>query len=126
MPLVGAYAGNGLRSFPSLRSSKLRELSRELATTVSLPSVLVRDMVLVMDLEVQVTTGRSVGRQAPTMPTHISTPLQMNAGPSTSEPCQYSVTVRAKERPLQLASEFASFMCGTRQILTAQTLHKPR
>ena len=51
---------------------------------VSLPVLLVRVIVLVMDFDVQRTTGRSVGRQAPTIPTQISTPDHMAAGASTS------------------------------------------
>ena len=51
---------------------------------VSLPVLLVRVMVLVMDFDVHLTTGRSVGRQAPTIPTQISTPDHIAAGASTS------------------------------------------
>ena len=51
---------------------------------VSLPVLLVRVMLLVMDFDVQRTTGRSVGRQAPTIPTQISTPDHIAAGASTS------------------------------------------
>ena len=66
-------------------------------------------------LESHLTTGLSVGRQAPTMPTQTSTPLHMDAGASASgrdgvSIYQFAWAEVGKRSDVQLASWFASFM----------------
>ena len=85
MGLIGSEVDDGLRRLSRPCSSNCLEPSREAeGMMVSLPVLLVRVMFLVIDFDVQRTTGRSVGRQAPTIPTQISTPDHIAAGASRS------------------------------------------
>ena len=86
MPLPGGtYVDGGLRIFcKPTTSSKLLEPSRVVDVDWLLLAAGLCVTVSTTAFEDQATIGRSVGRQAPTMPAQISTPLHMAAGASAS------------------------------------------